>query len=100
MKNQAKVANLVDAITLWNGQLPDRVAKFKTANSEANVVIVDTQAPFNEALGNPKEYGAQNADCINSNAKSCLWFDNYHPGSAISKLVAQTVAAAFKGTFF
>lgn len=100
MKTQAKVANLVEAISQWNGQLPDRAAKFQAVNSGANVVIVDTQAPFNAALSNPKDYGAQNADCINSNAKSCLWFDNYHPGSAISKLVAQTVAAAFKGTFF
>ncbi len=100
MKSQAKVADLVTAITNWNGQLPERIEKFKSANADASVTTVDTQAPFNTAIASPKDYGAPNADCTNSNGKSCLWFNSYHPGTAIQKLVGQAVAAAFKGTFF
>ncbi|KAK3370785.1 hypothetical protein B0T24DRAFT_650062 [Lasiosphaeria ovina] len=94
------VADLVTAITQWNGALPTRVAAFKTANPEANFTIVDTSPPWETALANPKAYGAPDATCTNSNGKSCLWFNSYHPGVAIQKLVAQAVAAAFNGTFF
>ncbi len=100
MKTQAKVDSLVAAITDWNGQLPERIAKFKAAKAEVNVTMVDTQAPFNTAIASPKDYGAPNADCTNSNGKSCLWFNSYHPGTSIQKLVAQAVAAAFKASFF
>jgi phospholipase/lecithinase/hemolysin len=100
MKSQRDVANLVSAITNWNGQLPDRIVKFKSANTDANVTMVDTQEPFNTAINSPKDYGAPNADCTNSNGKSCLWFNSYHPGTAIQKLVGQAVAMAFKGSFF
>ncbi len=101
MKSQAKVADLVAAITNWNGQLPGRIDKFKAAGApDANITLVDTQAPFDTAIANPKDYGAPNADCTNANGKSCLWFNSYHPGTAIQKLVGQTVATAFKGTFF
>jgi phospholipase/lecithinase/hemolysin len=100
MKSNAKVADLVSAISNWNAQLPTRVASFKTANPEANVTIVDTSPPWEAALANPKAYGAPDATCTNSNGKSCLWFNSYHPGTAIQKLVAQAVAAALNGTFF
>ncbi|KAK0705468.1 carbohydrate esterase family 16 protein [Lasiosphaeris hirsuta] len=100
MKSNAKVADLTGAIRNWNTQLPTRVATFKAANPEANVTIVDTHPPWEAALGDPKAYGAPDINCSNSNGKSCLWYDRYHPGTAIQKLVAQTVATALKGNFF
>lgn len=100
MKGQAGVANLVTAITDWNGQLATRVTAFTAANAEANVTLVDTQAPWNKVIASPTDYGATDATCVNANGKSCLWFNTYHPAQAIHKVVAQTVADAFKGTFF
>ncbi|CAK7198242.1 hypothetical protein SEUCBS139899_000901 [Sporothrix eucalyptigena] len=100
MKGQSNVASLVTTITDWNGQLATRVATFVAANTEANVTLVDTQAPWNKAIANPTDYGATDATCVNANGKSCLWFNTYHPAQAIQKLVAQAVADAFKGTFF
>lgn len=100
LKLDSNVELLVSAITFWNSQLPTRVAAFKRANREATVTLVDTQEPFNMVLRNPEHYGAPNADCFNSDGKSCLWHDGYHPGLAIQKVVAQTVAKAWKGSFF
>ncbi|CAK7211579.1 hypothetical protein SBRCBS47491_001172 [Sporothrix bragantina] len=100
MKSQSNVANLVTAITDWNGQLATRAATFLAANTGANVTLVDTQAPWNKAIASPADYGATDATCVNANGKSCLWFNSYHPAQAIHKLMAQAVADAFKGTFF
>jgi phospholipase/lecithinase/hemolysin len=100
MKGQSNVASLVSAITMWNSQLPTRVATFLTANPGTNVTLVDTQEPWNTVSADPKSYGAPDAAWINSNGKSCLWYNNYHPGTAIKQVVSQTVAAALKGSFF
>jgi phospholipase/lecithinase/hemolysin len=100
MKGMSNVSKLVDAISLWNSQLPDRVTKFKTANAEANVTTVDTQPAWDEVINNPKNYGAPDATCTNSDGKSCLWYNTYHPGISIQKMVAQAVSAALNGTFF
>lgn len=62
-------------------------------------MIVDTAGPFNRALESPTAYGAPNATCYNSDGKSCLWFNDYHPGVAINELVAEAVADAWKGFF-
>lgn len=62
------------------------------------VASVDTQAPFNTAINNPTAYGAPNAVCYNANGVSCLWWNNYHPGQAIQKLVAQAAIAAWIAT--
>lgn len=100
MKGQSNVASLVSAIALWNAQLPTRVSAFVASNPQAKVTIVDTQAPWNAVIADPKSYGAPDANCVNANGKSCLWYNSYHPGQAIQKVVAQAVAAALKGSFF
>jgi len=100
MKSQSNVASLVSAITYWNSQLPTRVSAFLTANAEANITLVDTQGPWNTVIADPKSYGAPDATCVNANGKSCLWYNSYHPGQAIHKVVAQAVASALKGSFF
>ncbi len=87
-------------IKQYNDLIASKLANFTTTNSGVTVKIVDTAVPFNTALGNPKAYGAPNATCYNSDGKSCLWFNDYHPGIAINKLVAAAVADAWKGAFF
>ncbi|OIW22997.1 hypothetical protein CONLIGDRAFT_687074 [Coniochaeta ligniaria NRRL 30616] len=100
MKGQSNVASLVSAITLWNSQLLTRVTAFLTSSPEANITLVDTQEPWNTVIADPKSYGAPDATCVNANGKSCLWYNSYHPGQAIHKVVAQAVASALKGSFF
>jgi phospholipase/lecithinase/hemolysin len=87
-------------IAEYNGLLATRLAAFRAVNSGVTGVVVDTSAPFNTAIANPTAYGAPNATCYNTDGTSCLWFNDYHPGIAINKLVAQAVADKWKGSFF
>lgn len=94
------MARLITAIATWNTQLPTRVAAFMSANPGVRATLVDTQGPWNAVLANPKRYGSPDANCVNTDGKSCLWHDGYHPGLAIQHVVAKTVAEMFKDTFF
>ncbi|KAK5662462.1 hypothetical protein OQA88_8373 [Cercophora sp. LCS_1] len=106
-KTPAVLVNPVEAqeaeavsIAKYNQKIAERFAAFKTANPGAEGVVVDTTAPFNKAIENPTAYGAANATCYNGDGVSCLWFNDYHPGVAINRLVAEAVAEAYKGSFF
>jgi phospholipase/lecithinase/hemolysin len=90
---KAAIAKYNDAIATW-------LAAFKTKNSGVTAKVVDTTVPFNTALDNPTAYGAPDNTCFNSDGKSCLWFNDYHPGIEINRLVAKAVADAWKGSFF
>ncbi|KAK3317213.1 carbohydrate esterase family 16 protein [Cercophora scortea] len=93
-------AGEASCIVQYNDLLAARLAAFQAKNSGVVARIVDTGVPFNTAINNPTAYGAPNATCDNSDGVSCLWFNNYHPGIAINKIVAAAVAAAWKGSFF
>ncbi|KAK4237012.1 carbohydrate esterase [Achaetomium macrosporum] len=88
------------AIDKYNRAIATRLAAFKTQNSGVTAKVVDTTVPFNTALDNPTAYGAPDNTCYNSDGKSCLWFNDYHPGIEINRLVANAVADAWKGSFF
>lgn len=88
------------AIARYNEVIVTRLTAFKAAHADVTAVFVDTAAPFNKALENPTAYGAPDATCFNGDGASCLWFNDYHPGVAINKLVAEEVAKAWKGSFF
>ncbi|KAF2652362.1 carbohydrate esterase family 16 protein [Lophiostoma macrostomum CBS 122681] len=102
MLGQSKSAQDLEAgvITQFNQLLVNKTSAFASAHSGVNAVVVDTQAPFNKAINDPTAYGSKDATCYNSNGKTCLWFNDYHPGQAIHKLVAEAVVAAWNGTFF
>jgi phospholipase/lecithinase/hemolysin len=88
------------SIKKYNDAIAARLATFEAANAGVTAKIVDTALPFNTAIENPTKYGAPNATCYNSDGVSCLWFNDYHPGVAVNKLVAEAVASAWKGKFF
>ncbi|KAL2174104.1 carbohydrate esterase family 16 protein [Thermothelomyces heterothallicus CBS 202.75] len=88
------------AVDKYNEALAANLEAFTDKNSGITARIVDTGVPFNTALDNPTDYGAPDATCYNSDGKSCLWFNDYHPGIEINRLVAQAVADAWKGSFF
>ncbi|KAF4435856.1 cellulose-binding GDSL lipase acylhydrolase [Fusarium acutatum] len=93
-------ALLVKAIKLYNSKLATKLSAFKKANSGAKTLLVDTSVSFKKAINNPKAYGAPDATCYNSDGKSCLWFNDYHPGIAINQLVAEQVANELKSNGF
>jgi phospholipase/lecithinase/hemolysin len=81
------------AVQRYNQLLGQAVTAFKGNYSGVQTWLYDTTGPFNTALNNPTAYGAKDATCYNSDGVSCLWWNDYHPGLAIHKLVAQGVAA-------
>lgn len=87
-------------ITAYNSDLTTRLATFKAANSGVTGTIFDTTDSFTTVLSDPTTYGATDTTCMNSDGTTCLWYDNYHPGQAIHKQVAQDFVIALTGTFF
>lgn len=85
-------ASLVTAIATYNNFLSSKLATFTSVNSGVSSWLVNTTAPFYEAINDPTAYGAPNATCYNSDGVSCLWFNDYHPAIAIQGLVADAVA--------
>ncbi|KAK4464482.1 carbohydrate esterase [Cladorrhinum samala] len=99
---QGEWATQTEAVSIdkYNAAIATRLAAFTAKNAGVVAKIVDTAAPFNTALDNPTAYGSPDATCYNGDGKSCLWFNDYHPGIEINRLVARAVADAWKGTFF
>ncbi|CAG9946572.1 unnamed protein product [Clonostachys rosea f. rosea IK726] len=97
---EASNIQLENTISFYNNLISTSLASFKSKNSGVTSWVVDTTAPFNEAINNPSRYGAPDATCYNSDGKSCLWKDNYHPGIEIQKLVAAAVAKAVGQPWF
>jgi phospholipase/lecithinase/hemolysin len=60
----------------YNAALKERVEKFAKANAGVKVAVVDTTAPFMEAISNPKEFGAENATCFDESGTRCLWWND------------------------
>lgn len=87
-------------ITAYNDMLASGLANFTSVNSGVTAKIIDTSIAFQTAIDDPTAYGAPNATCYNSDGVSCLWYNDYHPGVAINELVAEEIAAAWKGSFF
>jgi len=88
------------AVKQYNADIVSKAAAFESANPGSKTWVYDTTTAFMTAINNPTKYGAPNATCYNSDGVSCLWWNNYHPGQAIQKLVAEGVAALLKGIFF
>ncbi|KAM0335000.1 hypothetical protein ACHAQA_000034 [Verticillium albo-atrum] len=99
-QGQTATGPVATAINLYNDLLEEHLAAFKAANSDATTWLVDTSVPFDKALNNPTAYGSPDALCYNEDGTSCLWFNDYHPGVAIQKLVAEEVAKVVGAPFF
>jgi phospholipase/lecithinase/hemolysin len=64
------------AVEQYNAALKERVGGFAKANKGVKVALVDTTAPFMEAINNPKVYGADNASCFDESGTKCLWWND------------------------
>lgn len=99
-QGQGTTESVANGIATYNRLLQAGISAFETANADAHVSLVDTAVQFNEALDNPTEHGSPDALCIDDDGNSCLWFDGYHPGVEINRLVAEDVARAVGAPFF
>lgn len=83
MLAQSKSAQDTEAgvIKQFNALLSDRLKEFVASHTGSKGWVVDTQKPFNQAISDPTKYGSKDATCYNSDGKSCLWYNDYHPGT-------------------
>uniref|UniRef100_A0A8H7MZM2 SGNH hydrolase-type esterase domain-containing protein n=1 Tax=Bionectria ochroleuca TaxID=29856 RepID=A0A8H7MZM2_BIOOC len=95
-RQRATVKNVTEAVTFYNNYLDKKTTKWRGHHSDLKVKLVETHAAFNTALDNPTKYGSKDNKCTNSDGKTCLWKDGYHPGIQIQKLVGFQVKDALR----
>lgn len=96
-ESNAKVAA---AVKLYNEVLDKNFQKFKTAHLDARAWLVRPSKAYETAIANPQKYGAPDATCTNEDGVSCLWWNNYHPGIQIHRLLGADVATTVGKPWF
>ncbi|ETS82703.1 hypothetical protein PFICI_04579 [Pestalotiopsis fici W106-1] len=79
------------AVESFNSLLQSKHEDFATAHPQAKTWLLETGPLFNQALNDPQAFGAPDAVCYNSDGISCLWWNGFHPGQAIHKLLAEAL---------
>ncbi|RPB15520.1 hypothetical protein P167DRAFT_533305 [Morchella conica CCBAS932] len=92
-------ANEVVQIADYNSQLVSRTATWKAGKTGTTVWQFDTQPAFNQVISNPAAYGYVDATTV-CQTSTCMWYDTFHPSSALHKVVAEQVAAALDSGFW
>ncbi|CVL02477.1 related to cellulose-binding GDSL lipase/acylhydrolase [Fusarium mangiferae] len=99
-KGPTSQAKLKSAVELYNHYLGKGLKSFLIQYKEARVWFVNSENAYSKALDNATIYGAPNSTCENPDGQSCLWWNNYHPGTAIHRLLAKEVAGAVGNLWF
>jgi phospholipase/lecithinase/hemolysin len=89
----ADAADVGEAVVLYNQLLTQAVQQWRSETSGVSTWIFDTTTPFETVINDPTAYGAPDNLCYNADGVSCIWYNNYHPGQAIHKLIAQGLAS-------
>lgn len=85
-------AGVADGVVRYNTLLTAAIEGFAKNATGVKTWIVDTAPAFRTPVANPSAYNATDATCFNADGVTCLWFNDYHPGQAIQKLVGQAAA--------
>lgn len=96
----ADLVKLRAAVDLYNGIMTKNFLAFRKSHCGARAWLVDAGAAYYEALNNPGRFGAPDDICVNKDGVSCLWWDSYHPGLAIHRLLGAEVAKAVGAPWF
>ncbi|PBP20051.1 GDSL-like Lipase/Acylhydrolase [Diplocarpon rosae] len=83
---------IAESVVRYNTLLIAALKTFAENKTDVTTWIVDTAPVFHAAKANPIAYGAPRATCWSEDGASCLWYNTYHPGQAIQKLVGEAVA--------
>ncbi|KAL5001723.1 GDSL lipase/esterase [Aspergillus recurvatus] len=82
---------LYDTVTKeFNRQLLNAAGQWRLANPDSAMSTYDAWSFFTEVLDNPQEYGFVDSTCIGA-SKGCVWWDDFHPVSALHRLLAADV---------
>ncbi|KAI1323659.1 hypothetical protein F5Y16DRAFT_383066 [Xylariaceae sp. FL0255] len=84
----------------FNGQLASRITTFASNYSGVVTATYDYHRWMTLVLNSPTDYGFPNATCINNDGTSCVWWNNYHPGSALNDLLAARMQPAMNSLGF
>lgn len=96
----SELSSLIDNIETYNTDLVSNFATFKSSYSGVTGTVFNTSDAFWTVIDNPTAYGASSdTTCSNTDGTTCVWYDNYHPGQAIQKLVAEGLVSALSGIF-
>lgn len=97
-------ANVAAAWSAWannfNGQLASRITTFASSYSGVVAATYDYHRWMTAVLDDPTAYGFPDASCINADGVSCIWWNNYHPGSKLNDLLAAQMVPAMNSLGF
>lgn len=82
----------------WNTNLTSAIAQYNSLRLDIELEIYDTAKIFNRVIDDPTGYGFINAWKV-CNEKECIWFDDFHPGSAFYKVLARDFAEFLEEKF-
>jgi hypothetical protein len=98
--NGADLVRLKAAVDLYDDIMAKNLRAFRKYHCGARTWLVDAGAAYYEALEDPTRFGAPDDMCENLDGKSCLWWNNYHPGLAIHRLLGAEVARVVGAPWF
>ncbi|KAI0439838.1 hypothetical protein F4803DRAFT_529743 [Xylaria telfairii] len=84
----------------FNGQLAARIPQFTGSHAGSVAATYDYHRWMLLVLDSPNQWGFPDASCINGNGVSCIWWNNYHPGSRFNDLLAQRMLPAMNSLGF
>ncbi|KAK5800705.1 hypothetical protein VI817_002917 [Penicillium citrinum] len=76
-------------IKAYNEGLATMVRKLKSKHSDVTTVIYDTNTFMGTVLDDPAKYGFPSNNCIDADGTSCIWWNDYHPGTKYHQLQAK-----------
>lgn len=92
--------SLISNLDSFNSKLATKLDDFKSSNTGVTAQTFNTTSYFWEVFNDPTSFGLDSdITAANADGTSAVWYDNYHPGQAIHKLVAKGFVAALADFF-
>ncbi|KAI3393602.1 hypothetical protein diail_3906 [Diaporthe ilicicola] len=99
-QSETSLNTLTSNLDSFNSKLATKLADFQTSNTGVTAQTFNTSSYFWEVFNDPTSFGLDSdITAANADGTSAVWYDNYHPGQAIHKLVAQGFVAALADFF-
>nr|AFT91369.1 hypothetical protein [Aspergillus rugulosus] len=74
----------------FNRHLLNAVEQWQLANPDSTMATYDAWSFFTQILDSPQGYGFVDSKCIGAR-KRCVWWDDFHPVSALHRLLAADI---------
>ena len=83
----------------WNTNLTHSLQQYSSLHDDITISLYDSSRIFNRVLDDPQGYGFVDSNQVCSTGE-CVWFDNFHPGSAFYKVFAKDFAEFLEESVF